>query len=269
MLDAVTSPTVAVIVNRIHRQFFGLRHHHSRHGLVDEQAGARQMGRRVGGVDLVPAPGSGAPLRFALVLRYGRRVRGEQPPTARRPGQAENPALRRAGRSGLLVPRHPQAPATPRNPRGHPAVLRPDRPPPSVWPPRWPPARLRPRGLQAAEHPRRVHQPLQAVAPPGHANRRTRHRLPGRTRRWHPHLDPTPAKETEPAGRPTGTLRAVLRVRGSDAASRPGPLRAAPARCWWPCWPDRSRVVRSWRRCCGRAWVLEPDRRPDRAAPAQ
>ena len=109
-----------------------------------------------------------------------------------------------------------------------------------------------------------------AVARPGRANRQTHHRLSGRTPHCgHPHVDPTLTKETESAGRPTGALIAVLQVGGSDAASRPGPPQAAPARCLWPCWPDRSQVVRSWTRCCGRAWVLEPDRRPDHAAPAQ
>lgn len=70
-----------------------------------------------------------------------------------------------------------------------------------------PSARLRPRGLQAAEHRRAVHQPPQAVARPGHANRQTHHRLPGRTPpRRHPHLDPTLIKETEPSRRPARPL---------------------------------------------------------------
>lgn len=92
--------------------------------------------------------------------------------------------------------------------------------------------------------------------------------LPARPGRLpaHPSL---PAHRLARAGRPTGALSAALRVRGSDGASRPGPPQAAPARCLWPCWPDQSRVVRSWTRCCGRAWVLEPDMHPDRAAPAQ
>jgi hypothetical protein len=42
-----------------------------------------------------------------------------------------------------------------------------------------------------------VHQRPQAVTRPGHMNRQTRHRLPGRTPpRRHPHLDTALTKET-------------------------------------------------------------------------
>lgn len=44
------------------------------------------MGRWVGGIDLVSAPGSGTQLAFVLVLRNGRRVRGEQAPQLVGPG---------------------------------------------------------------------------------------------------------------------------------------------------------------------------------------
>ncbi|WP_390898507.1 transposase [Streptomyces fulvoviolaceus] len=71
--------------------------------------------------------------------------------------------------------------------------------------------RLRQRGLQAAEHRRAVHRPPQAVARPGHTNRQACYRLRGRTPpRRHPHLDPTPTKETGP--------RRTTRTRPSRAA---------------------------------------------------
>jgi transposase len=60
---------------------------------------------------------------------------------------------------------------------------------------------------------------------PGHTNRQTRHRLPGRTPpRQHPHLDPTMTKETEPRVRINPTRRSSPLVSQADAAvpRRPG-----------------------------------------------
>lgn len=85
-------------------------------------------------------------------------------------------------------------------------------------------ARLRRGCLQAAPHHRTVHQPPQAVAQPGHTNRQTRLRLPGRTPpRRHPHVDTTLTKETEP----TAVTAKVHRVGHAD---RLGRLSEQPAR---------------------------------------
>ncbi|MGQ5580744.1 transposase [Streptomyces sp. ECR3.8] len=62
-----------------------------------------------------------------------------------------------------------------------PAARRPGRTPTAARSRRWPPARLRRRGIQAAQRRRTMHQPPQAVAWSGHANRQARPRPPGRT----------------------------------------------------------------------------------------
>ncbi len=121
-----------------------------------------------------------------------RSCHGRRPCSAKRTRKTENPAGDRPGRSGVLVPRDPEPSPPTRYPRSPSPAVRPGRPSPTAGPRRRPTARLRRGGVHAAQRGRTMHQPDQAMARPGPANRQARHCLPGRTPpRRHPHLDPT------------------------------------------------------------------------------
>ena len=123
--------------------------------------------------------------------RTGLRGRhGRHPRSAERARKTEDSAGCRPGRPCVFIPRDQEPSSSARDPCRHPPTFRPGRPPPPPRSKRRPATRFRRRGIQAAEHRRTMHQPSQAMARPGHANRQARHRLPGRTTpRRHPHLD--------------------------------------------------------------------------------
>ena len=70
---------------------------------------------------------------------------------------------------------------------GDPATVRSTSRPPQAWQRRRTSAGVRQGRLPAAQRRRTLHQPPQTMAWPGHAHRRTRRTLPGRT---HPRRDP-------------------------------------------------------------------------------